>query len=132
MQTQAAQRDILWRMADGRIAIKVMGDGTEDRVLLFDPARLGFTVVVHPEGRQMRMIRGRPDGTILVWSSPGCRLEVFDGKAFHVIFNSTVKWSGYDVRSLVEKEKGEFWFGGADALAVIKDGELSTLKPKRT
>ena len=130
IQTRAAQSDTLWAMADGRIAIKTVGGTTEDRVLIFDPATRKFAPLIHPEGRQIRLIRGRTDGTILLWSQPGCRLEVFDGKTFHTIFDSTAQWDGYDVRSLVERANGEFWFGGADALAVIRNGELRTLKPK--
>jgi signal transduction histidine kinase/CheY-like chemotaxis protein/ligand-binding sensor domain-containing protein len=129
MQTQAAQSDTLWAMADGRIAIKAVGDATEDRSLLFDPASRVFTPLVRPGGRQIRLIRGRADGTLLILSQPGCRIEIFDGKTFHTIFDSPAKWSGYDVRSLVERPDGEIWFGGADALAVIRNGELRTLRP---
>jgi signal transduction histidine kinase/CheY-like chemotaxis protein len=131
-QTQAAQSDSLWAMADGRIAIKAVRTGaTQDRAFIFDPSSRKFTPLVHPEGRQIRLIRARPDGTILVWSQPGCRIEIYDGKSFHIVFNSTRKWDGFDVRALVERANGEFWFGGADALAVIRNGELLTLKPKQ-
>jgi len=131
MQTQAAQSDTLWAMADGRIAAKAVGSQTESRVLLFDPATGQFTPLVHPQGREIFLIRGRPDGSILTWSRPGCRIEIFDGKSFHTLFDSAANWEGFDVRSLVERPGGEFWFGGADALAVIRNGELRTLKPKR-
>jgi signal transduction histidine kinase/CheY-like chemotaxis protein len=131
METQAAQSDTLWAMADGRIAIKAVGRQTEDHALLFDPSARRFIPLAHPEGREIRLIRGRGDGTLLLWSRPGCRIEVFDGKSFQSIFDSTANWGGYDVRSLVERGKGEFWFGGADALAVIRNGALRTLKPKQ-
>jgi signal transduction histidine kinase/CheY-like chemotaxis protein len=130
MQTQAAQSDTLWAMADGRIAIKAVGRESQDHALIFDPELRRFTRLVHPEGREIRLLRGRPDGTILVWSAPGCRLEIFDGKTFRTVFNSPAKWEGFDVRSLVERPGGEYWFGGADALAVIRDGKLRTLRIK--
>jgi signal transduction histidine kinase/CheY-like chemotaxis protein/ligand-binding sensor domain-containing protein len=130
MQTQAAQSDTLWPMADGRIAIKAVGSQTEDRSFLFDPESRRFSPLVHPEGREIRLMRGRADGSLLVWSRPGCRLEIFDGKTFRIVFDSTTKWEGYDVRSLVERPGGEYWFGGADALAVIRNGQLRTLKAK--
>ena len=131
METHAAQSDTLSTMADGRIAIKAVGGATEDRSFLFDPSSGVFTPLVHPEGRQIRMIRSRADGTLLIWSQPGCRLEIFDGKTFRTIFDSPAKWTGFDVRSLVERPNGEVWFGGADALAVIRTGELRTLQPNR-
>jgi signal transduction histidine kinase/CheY-like chemotaxis protein/ligand-binding sensor domain-containing protein len=130
LQTHASQNDTLWAMGDGRIAIKVVGNVSEDQILIFDPRSRIFASLSHPEGRSIRLIRGRGDGTILVWSEPGCRLELFDGKNFQTIFNSAAKWSGYDVRSMVERERGEFWFGGANALSVIKNGTLRTLEPK--
>jgi signal transduction histidine kinase/CheY-like chemotaxis protein len=130
MQTQAAQSDSMWTMADGRIAIKAVGAATDDRSFLFDPVSGVFTPLIHPGGRQIRLIHGRADGTLLIWSLPGCRLEIFDGKTYRTIFDSTTKWSGFDVRSLVERPNGEIWFGGADALAVIRNGELRTLQPK--
>ncbi len=129
VQTQAAQSDTLWAMADGRIAVKAVANQVTDRVFLFDPDSGRFTALVHPEGREMRLIRGRPDGSLLVWSGPGCRIEIFDGHAFHTLFENPLKWEGFDVRSLVERVGGEFWFGGADALAVIRNGELKTLRP---
>ncbi len=131
MQTQAAQSDTLWAMADGRIAVKAVGSQSEDRSFLFDPVTRQFVPLVHPEGREIRLIRGRPDGRLLIWSRPGCRLEIFDGQTFHTVFDSKEKWEGFDVRSLVERPGGEFWFGGADALAVIRNGKLRTLKPKQ-
>jgi len=130
MQTQAAQSDTLWLMADGRIAVKAVGSQAENRIFLFDPGSRRFTPVVHPEGREMALVRGRADGNLLVWSRPGCRIEIFDGKTFRTVFNSTEKWEGFDVRGLVERPGGEFWFGGADALAVIRNGVLRTLRPK--
>jgi len=129
-QTQAAQSDTLWALADGRIAIKAVGKQTVNRVFLFDPESHRFSQLVHPEGREMQLIRGRPDGSLLVWSFPGCRIEIFDGKTFHTVFNSLRKWDGFDVRSLVERPGQEYWFGGADALAVIRNGELRTLRTK--
>jgi len=131
MQTQAAQSDTLWAMADGRIAIKAVGSAAEDHSFLFDPSSGVFTPLVHPGGRQIRRIRSRADGTLLIWSQPGCRLEIFDGKTFRTIFDSPVKWIGFDARSIVERPNGEIWIGGADALAVIRNGELRTLQPKR-
>jgi hypothetical protein len=92
MQTQAAQSDTLWVMADGRLAVKAVGSDTRNRVFLFDPATQRFTPLVHPEGRDVALIRGRADGSLLVWSYPGCRIEIFDGKTFHTVFNSTAKW----------------------------------------
>jgi signal transduction histidine kinase/CheY-like chemotaxis protein/ligand-binding sensor domain-containing protein len=130
LQTQAAQSDTLWAMADGRIAVKAVGSLSENRVFLFDPIAKRFSLLVHPEGRDIQLIRGRADGSLLVWSNPGARIDIFDGKTFRTIFNSTKKWSGFDVRTLVERPGGEFWFGGADALAVIRNGELRTLRPK--
>jgi len=130
MQTQAAQSETLWTMADGRIAIKAAGSATQDRSFLFDPSSHAFTPLVDPGAREIRLIRGRPDGTLLLWSSPGCRIEIFDGKSFRTIFDSAAKWNGYDVRSLVERSNGEIWFGGADSLAVIRNGVIRNLQPK--
>jgi signal transduction histidine kinase/ligand-binding sensor domain-containing protein/ActR/RegA family two-component response regulator len=129
MQGQAAQNDTIWAMADGRIAAKVVRRDGDDHSFIFDPASRQFTPLIHPEGRQIRRILGRPDGTLLVWSQPGCRIEVFNGKTFHTVFDSAAKWSGSDVRSLIERANGEIWFGGADSLAVIRNGELRTLRP---
>jgi signal transduction histidine kinase/CheY-like chemotaxis protein/ligand-binding sensor domain-containing protein len=131
MQTVAAQSDTMWAMADGRIAVKAVGGATEDRSFIFDPATRVFTPLIDPGGRQIRLIRGRADGNLLIWSEPGCRIEIFDGKAFRTIFESPKKWGGYDVRALVERPDGEIWFGGADALAVIRNGALRTLQAKR-
>jgi signal transduction histidine kinase/CheY-like chemotaxis protein/ligand-binding sensor domain-containing protein len=131
MQTQAAQSDTLWALADGKIAVKTVGRQNENRVFFFDPRTQRFAPLIHPEGRDMQLIRGRADGSLLIWSRPGCRIEILDGKAFHVLFDSTAKWEGFDVRSLVERPGGEFWFGGADALAVIRNGQLKTLQAKQ-
>src|SRR5258708_1255104 len=131
MRSQAAQSDTIWVLADGRIGIKVVAHETEENTLLFDPISRRFTRLVHPEGRDIRLIRGRTDGTILVWSGPGCRIEVFDGRAFQMLFNSTAKWTGFDVRALIEKTNGEVWFGGAAGLAVIRNGELRNLRPQQ-
>ena len=117
-------------MSDGRIAIKIVAHETEDRIVIFDPASQRFTPLIHPEGRQVRRIQGRRDGTVLMYSQPGSRLESFDGKAFHIIFDSATEWKDYDVRSLVETANGEFWIGGAAALGVLRKGELQTLRPK--
>jgi signal transduction histidine kinase len=116
-------------MADGRIAIKAVGRQSEDRALLFDPSTRRFVPLIHPQGREIRLIRGRRDGTILIWSLPGCRIEVFDGKSFRSIFDSSANSGGFDVRSLVEEPNGDIWFGGADALAVIRNGVLRNLQP---
>ena len=75
VQTQAAQSDTLWMMADGRIAAKLVGRGTEDHVFLFDPSSRKFSELLHPGGREIRLIKGQPDGTVLAWSTPGSRLE---------------------------------------------------------
>jgi signal transduction histidine kinase/CheY-like chemotaxis protein len=127
--TRALRTHSLGLLPDGRIALQVGRTASDENVLLFDPVRGSFQPLVHPEGRGIALMTQRKDGTFLVVTKPGYRLETYDGKEFRTLVDVTQFWNRDDIRCLFETGGGTLWIGSSDGAAVWRNGVLHMLGP---
>ena len=116
-------------LPDGRIAVVALEKDRFDRTLLFDPATGKFERLIHPNGQHVALLVPRRDGTFWARMTPGCRIDIFDGKSFQPKFDFSAQWKFDDVRTLLESTAGDLWIGGAHAAAVWRRGVFSLLGP---
>ncbi|MFN7938764.1 MAG: response regulator, partial [Bryobacteraceae bacterium] len=121
--TDVLQSDCWCFLRDGRIVLKGYRFDA-NRLILFEPRGKKFEVLDHPEGRQMRFLACRKDGTAWVRTAPGFRLEVFDGKGFVVGHELGSEWKGADLKALLETESGVLYLGGNNGGGVIEGGRF--------
>ena len=114
-------------LPDGRITLQVGLTTSDENVLLFDPVRGSFQLLVHPEGRGIGLMTQRKDGTFWVVTKPGYRLEIYDGKEFRTVVDLTQFWNRDDIRCLFETGGGTLWIGSSDGAAVWRNGVLHML-----
>ena len=119
----------LMPLADGRIAVKARGADALDVMLLFDPATARFETLAHPQGRRISLMSPRHDGTMWVVTKPGFRIETWDTRTFHPLFDFPSTWTGDDARALFEGSGGEVWIGGSAGAAVWRNGAFHMLGP---
>jgi signal transduction histidine kinase/CheY-like chemotaxis protein len=52
-------------------------------------------------------------------------LEIYDGKGLTPFLSMGEEWTGADLRVVVERANGEFWFGGINGGALYRDGRFT-------
>jgi signal transduction histidine kinase/ActR/RegA family two-component response regulator/streptogramin lyase len=129
VRSHTVRTHCLGLLPDGRITLSVRRGDSDEDVLLFDPVHGSFQPLAHPEGRALGLITQRKDGTFLVVTRPGYRLESYDGKEFRTVADLTPSWKGDDIRCLLQTGVGAFWIGGSGGAAVLRNGVLHMLGP---
>ena len=124
MPTHNLMSRALAELPDGKLAIKIKAQAQEDRVLVFDPRKGSFAELKMPEGRRILLFRGRRDGSLLVHSSPGFRLDLFDGVKFRILADLSDQWHGGTLKDMEELENGQLWLAGAAGGGVIENGKF--------
>jgi len=129
LHTHAVETSSVAPLADGRVLVKVVRQDQTDLVLAMDPKSGRYTELPHPEGRMITMLEQRPAGGVWVGSEvrgkPGFQLDVYDGASFRKILALGGEWQGANLRSVLERGKGEFWLGGTAGGGLYRDGKLS-------
>jgi signal transduction histidine kinase len=90
--------------------------------LIFDPGTGHFQILPHPEGRRIESLFPGKNGTAWIMTSPGFRLEIYDGKTFRPGIDLGVEWKGGVLRALAEVNEHEVWLGGAGGGGVYRNG----------
>ncbi len=126
--THTVQTDGLNLLPDGRLLVKVMRTDRTDAVLLFDPRAGRFTPFLHPDGRPITLLCSRSQGGIWVATesphTPGFRLEIYDGAAFHKVLEMGEEWKGGNVRAVMERRNGEIWLAGSAGGVAYRAGKF--------
>ncbi len=121
MRTHTLQPYSLVELGDGRIALKAFERDMFDRLLIWNPRTERFQVVEHPEGRTIKVFAPkRDDGSLWVVTSPGCRVESYDGRVFRTHADVAKYWHAGEVRSLLVASNGDIWIGGTSAGGVLR------------
>jgi signal transduction histidine kinase/CheY-like chemotaxis protein len=127
-QTHTIATDSVVPLPDGRVLVKVEHEHA-DTVLVLDPRSGRWTELSHPEGRVITLLARRPGGGVWVGSevkgTPGFRLEVYDGASFRKVVELGREWQGANLRSVLERGKGEIWLGGTAGGGLYRDGRFS-------
>jgi signal transduction histidine kinase/CheY-like chemotaxis protein len=116
LRTHATQTASVIESTNGRVVVNCLTQDQTDVMLEFNPLSGGFHEIGPPEGRQIVLMAPRKSGGL--WAAtmardvPGFRLEIYDGKGLTPFLDLGREWHGGDLRSIVERPKGEFWFGG--------------------
>jgi|GEM_PF-2087516 len=118
-------------MPDGRILVKVQPADRSDAVLVFDPLSAKFTTLERPEDQPIRFFKIRQDGSAVVNTGPGFRIERFDGKNFQLIADLTAVWHGGVLKDLMEMEDGKFWLAGAVGGGILEGGKFRKVTPEK-
>ncbi|MCF7763625.1 MAG: hypothetical protein K9N62_08130 [Verrucomicrobia bacterium] len=118
----------MYELADGRLVIT----GGE-QALLFRPNTARFEQVPHPEGRRIRILGARPDGTLWTQTSLGSpdapnshRLEQFDGDTFLPLELYPAIDRTRELDFVFTSRNGDQWFGSTGALTRIRNGQIET------
>jgi len=116
-------------LPDGRLLIKVVRADRSRALLFFDPGSGRFSQSTNAPGRNITMLCPRPKGGLWVATetpgSPGFRLDIYDGSAFHQRLELGAEWKGADLRAVVERDDGGLWLGGSAGGAYYYRGALS-------
>ena len=116
LRTHATQTASVMQSPNGRIVVNCLTQDQTDVMLEFDPLSGGFRDIRPPEGRQIVLMAPRKSGGL--WAAtmardvPGLRLEIYDGKGLRPFLDVGREWHDGDLRTIVERPNGEFWFGG--------------------
>jgi signal transduction histidine kinase/ActR/RegA family two-component response regulator len=129
LRTHTTQTASLMESPNGRIVVDCVGPEQIEIMLEFDPRSGRFYTIHAPEGRQMLLMTPRKSGGLwaatAVKNLPGFRLEVYDGKGLTPFLNVGREWTGADLRSIIERSNGEFWFGGITGGCAYRGGRFT-------
>jgi signal transduction histidine kinase/DNA-binding response OmpR family regulator len=129
LHTHTVETSSVVPLADGRILVKVVREDQTDLVVAMDPKSGRFTELPHPEGRVITLLEQRPAGGAWVGSEvkgrPGFRLDVYDGAGFRKVLELGGEWQGANLRSVLERGKGDIWLGGTAGGGFYRDGKYS-------
>ena len=117
---QTTQIDGLCMLSEERLAIMAVEVDRDDRILVFDTRGGTFKKLIHPAGRSTSSFSCRPQGGLWVTTSPGMRLEVFDGSRFQTVADLSSEWSGGTPRKVLERGPGDFLIGGNAGTGIFR------------
>ena len=120
----------LAEMQDGKLLIKIKEQMQGDRVAVFDTVAETFAELKMDGGRAIQFFRGRRDGTLLVKSMPGFRLDIFDGKKFRMLADLSSVWHGGSLKDAEELDNGQIWLAGSLGGGVLEGGEYKEFRPE--
>jgi signal transduction histidine kinase/CheY-like chemotaxis protein len=120
----------LCMLPDERLAMMAEESGKDDRLLIFDTRRGTFQKILHPGGRSISFFSCRAEGGLWVTTSPGMRLETFDGRDFHAVADLSGEWSGGAPRKIIERGPGEFLIGGNAGAGILRQGHFHPFGPE--
>jgi signal transduction histidine kinase/ActR/RegA family two-component response regulator len=129
LRTHATQTASVMQSPNGRIVVNCLTQDQTDIMLEFDPGSGGFHDIRPPKGRQIVLMAPRKSGGL--WAAtmakdvPGFRLEIYDGNGLTPFLDLTREWNGGDLRSIVERPNGEFWFGGINGGSRYRGGRFT-------
>ncbi len=115
-------------MADGQLAF-ITQDEHDDRMVLFDPRSGDFRLMVHPEGRSISSLTCRGGGKMWVGTTPGLRLDEFDGRDFHPFLDLSRDWRGGAERAVKQLPSGDIFVAGVAGIGMVHDGHLRMFGP---
>jgi signal transduction histidine kinase/CheY-like chemotaxis protein len=128
LRTHATQTASLMESPNGNLVVNGLAQDETDVMLEFDPRSGAFRVIPPPEGRQIVLMTPRRSGGLWAFTVAnhlqGLRMEVYDGKRL-TPFLDMAEWDGGDLRSIVERPDGEFWFGGINGGWRYRNGRFS-------
>ncbi len=128
-RTLTVQTSSVAPLPDGRVLVRVMRGEYTDAVLALDPKSGRFTEFTHPAGRVITLLAERPGGGDWVGSevkgTPGLRLDLYDGASFRKVLELGREWRGGDLRSVLERGRGEIWLGGTVGGGLFQEGRFS-------
>ncbi len=129
LRTHATQTASVMESPNGRIVVNCVAQDQTDVMLEFDARNGKFQAIRAPEGRQIALMTPRKAGGLwaatLAENVPGFRLEIYDGKGLTPFLNVGREWDGADLRSIVERPDGEFWFGGINGGCLYRGGRFT-------
>ncbi len=117
-------------MPDGRILVKVQPADRSDVVLIFDPLSERFKTIERPKDQPIRFFKIRRDGTVVMNTGPGFRIETFDGKNFQLLADLTEVWQGGVLKDLMEMEDGRLWLAGAAGGGILEGTKFTSVAPE--
>jgi signal transduction histidine kinase/CheY-like chemotaxis protein len=127
--THTVETNSVVPLPDGRVLSKVVTEDQADTVLVLDPRLERFRELKHPERRVITMLAQRPSGGVWVGTeikgTPGFRLEIYDGSNFRQVLELGREWHGANLRSVLERARGEIWLGGSAGGGLYRDGRFS-------
>jgi signal transduction histidine kinase/DNA-binding response OmpR family regulator len=109
-------------LRDGTLAAPCAGG----KLLRYDPRSRRFSEVAPPAGASLERLVARGDGTGWAVTRVGNRIAVgiYDG-AFHDGFQ--FDWDASGILAVRQTSDGALWIGGANGLAVYRNGQLRRL-----
>jgi signal transduction histidine kinase/CheY-like chemotaxis protein len=131
LRTHATQTASLMESPNGRIVVNCLAQDQTDIMLEFDRRSGGFQAIRAPEGRHILLMTPRKSGGLWVATAaenvPGFRLEIYDGKGLtpFLALGQAREWDSGDLRCIVERRNGEFWFGGINGGCLYRGGGLT-------
>ena len=129
LRTHATQTASVMESPNGRIVVNCLAQDQTDIMLEFDPRNGEFHAIHPPEGRQIVLMAPRKAGGLwaatMAKDAPGFRLEIYDGKGLTPFLDVGREWDGGDLRSIVERPNGEFWFGGINGGCRYRGGRFT-------
>ncbi|MCX6612715.1 MAG: ATP-binding protein [Acidobacteria bacterium] len=117
-------------MKDGRIFVKAQLADRSDEVFVFDPSSAKFKRLERAKDQPIRFFKARRDGTVVMNTGPGFRIESFDGSRFEVLADLTRSWQGGVLKDLMEMEDGRFWLAGAGGGGILAGSQFSSVVPE--
>jgi signal transduction histidine kinase/CheY-like chemotaxis protein len=129
LRTHATQTASLMESPDGCVVVNGLAQDESDVMLEFDQRSGAFHAIQPPEGRQIVLMSPRKSGGLWAFTladhARGLRMEVYDGKGLTPFLNMGMEWDGGDLRSIIERPHGEFWFGGINGGLLYRGGSFT-------
>jgi signal transduction histidine kinase/CheY-like chemotaxis protein len=129
LRTHATQTESVMEGPGGRVIVNCLAQDQSDRMLEFDRRSGGFHAIHPPEGRQIVFMTPRKAGGLwaatVARNAPGFRWEIYDGKGLTPFLDVGKEWDGGDLRSVVERPDGGFWFGGINGGSLYRGGRFT-------